>query len=71
MIELRQRMADIKISIETIWKPFMEFRNCSLLASDLVTISSTITAVSFVGCRSEEWAKIGMRLATLKQLKTL
>jgi hypothetical protein len=69
--ELRQRMADMKTSIEILWKPSIEFRDRTLVASDLSIVSSTVTSVSFIGCQSKEWVKIGQRLAALPQVKTL
>jgi hypothetical protein len=82
MAEFRQSMADIRMGIEALWtkssiqtvkKPSStgEFRDRTVTASDLADVSSTVTIVSFIGCRSKEWIEISQRLATLTQLKTL
>jgi hypothetical protein len=62
-----------KSSIKVVEKPSptAEFTNGTIAACDLAAISSTITTVSFIGCRSKEWLEIGQRLATLPQLNTL
>jgi hypothetical protein len=124
MVDMRQRMTDIRMDIETLWtkspitevhkssiktveKPLatkvekpstrtkekpsiktmkkssatkvekhsvktvetssstLEFRDCTVAVSDLAAMSSTVTTVSFVGCRSKEWIEVGQRLATL------
>jgi hypothetical protein len=92
MAEMRQRMANIKTNIETLWtkspitevqKPSIkaveepsvkavekasstvEFRDRTVAVSDMAAVSSTVTVVSFVGCRSKEWIQVGQRLATL------
>jgi hypothetical protein len=81
MTEMRQRMADIRMNIETLWtkspitdvqKPLItavekpsatavqkssstvEFRDRIVSVSDLAAIYSTVTVVSFLGCRSKE-----------------
>jgi hypothetical protein len=69
-------MTNIRINIEKLWtfpliKSLMEFRDRAITVSDLASVSSTVTAVSFVGCRSKEWRQIGETLAALPQLKTL
>jgi hypothetical protein len=71
MAEVKQSIADIKMNIETIWKPSNEFKNCLIIASDLSAISPTATSVSFISCNSKEWPKIGQRLAGMSHLKTL
>jgi hypothetical protein len=49
----------------------VEFRDSTIAVSDLATVSSTVTNISFVGYSSKEWAEIGQRLATVSQLKTV
>jgi hypothetical protein len=71
MSEIRQHMTDIRTSIETVWKLPNHFRDCTVTVSDLIAVSLTIIAVSFVGCRSKEWIEIGKRLLTLPKPKTL
>jgi hypothetical protein len=60
-------------SVEAANKPWptVKFRYLTVAVSDLATISSIVTDVSFVSCCSKEWVEIGERLATLPQLKTL
>jgi hypothetical protein len=61
-------MTDIRKSIEAfwvkspfkvVWKPSIEFRDCTVSISDLIAISSEVTAVSFLNCYSKEWVEIG------------
>jgi hypothetical protein len=63
----------IKPSVEAVNQPstILEFRNRTLDVSDLTTIISIITDISFISCCSKEWVEIGKRIATLPQLKTL
>jgi hypothetical protein len=62
-----------KPSVEavSIQSPIVEFRHRTVGVSDLAIISSIVTDVSFVKCRSKEWIEIGQQLATLPQLNTL
>jgi hypothetical protein len=46
----------------------VEFKDRTVSVSDLATISSIVTDVSFIRCRSKEWMEIGKRLALLPQL---
>jgi hypothetical protein len=75
MREFRQNMADIRMNIEALWTKssilIVKFKDRTVTASDLADISSIVTIVSFIGCRSKEWIEIGHRLARLTQLKTL
>jgi hypothetical protein len=54
-----------KSSMKVVWKPSVEFTDCTVAASDLADVSSAVIAVSFVGCRSKEWVEIGEQLVTL------
>jgi hypothetical protein len=71
--ELRQHMANIRTNIETVWRinPSVEFRDRTVTVFDLMIVSSTVTAISFIGCQSKEWVEIGHRLAAMPQLKEL
>jgi hypothetical protein len=96
--DIRQRMANIKMSIEALWtdspikevekspikviekpsintveksSPTVEVRNHTVTVSDLASVSSTVIAVCFIGCRSKEWRQVGERLATLPTIITL
>jgi hypothetical protein len=62
-----------KSSVEAVNQSstIVEFRDRTVGVSDLATISSTVTDVSFINCCSKKWFKIGRQLATLPQLKTL
>jgi hypothetical protein len=72
MIANNQSTLQTKTSVEAMNKPspIIKFKR-TVGVSDLATMSSTVTAVSFVSCRSKEWVEIGKLLATLPQLKTL
>jgi hypothetical protein len=48
----------------------VKFSDKVLSVSNLVLVDTT-TAISFVGCGSKEWAKIGKTLAVLPRLITL
>jgi hypothetical protein len=73
MIVDNQFTAQIKPSVEAVNKlsPVIEFRDQTVAVSYLANISSIVTEVSFVNCRSKEWVEIGQLLMTLPQLKTL
>jgi hypothetical protein len=73
MIANNQPIVYVKLPIEAMNQPLtiVEFRDQKVDVSDLATVSSIVTDVSFVSCCSKEWIKIGWQLATLPQLKTL
>jgi hypothetical protein len=73
MIADNQSTVSTKPSVETVNQPspIVEFRDQIVGVSDLATISSTVTDISFVSCHSQEWVEIGHRIATLPQLKAL
>jgi hypothetical protein len=64
---------ETKPSVEAVNQQLLivEFRDRTVGISDLATISSMVTDISFISCHSKEWREVGKRLATLSQLKTL
>jgi hypothetical protein len=67
MIVDSQPTLDTKPSVEAVNtpSPIIEFRDQTVAVSDLATIFSMATDVSFVNCCSKEWMEIGKQLATL------
>ena len=63
-----QHFQQIKAELQNLWKQPIDFVNRQVSVTDVTGLAATTASITFVDCRSKEWAEIGKHLATIPSL---